>query len=309
MPLQNQLNESMAVNGRPEEHIEIGNAPVEINPVMITHDYQGTGREYARARNGAPEFVRFMVEKSGLVELAKSMSEQPVAIVEFGVGSGQQTIHLEEELVNSGINNYSILALDKSSSQLAVLKDRIERGEISKRVSPVHYDFDGRDLLVPTGEIDLSYMALVIHHLTNKAEVINEIARTSKQGAKLFIYSAALEDLKDYVLNEFFPKYEFDARRCPTYEEMKELFEQAGFVYKGPHQIKINGLRPLDAEFLLSVENKTIDSVLHMIEKENPDAFREGVEKLRSVIEQSEKTGKYRQITTYPTTVFWGIKS
>jgi len=198
----------------------------------ITHTYHGLGEQYAKIREGSPEFVRFMVEKSGLFELAKQLPEQPIYIVEFGVGSGQQTIHLEDELEKSEINNYRILALDKSFNpdsggcQLNILKHRIRHGRISQSVLPVQYDFDGKELPIPSEKIDLSYMPLVLHHLTYKAEIMGEIARISRQGARLFIYGAALEDLKDHPLNEFFPKYEFDARRCPTYKEIKKLFKK-----------------------------------------------------------------------------------
>lgn len=274
----------------------------------ITHDYQGTGSQYAKARKGTPDFIRLMIEKSGLVELAEQAPRRHFSIVEFGAGSGQQTFHMERELGKAGISDYDILAIDKSSSQLVVLKDRIRRGEISDRVSPVEHNLDGGGLLIPEGQIDLSYMALVIHHLADKAQGIREIARVSKSGAGLFVYSAALEDLESHILNEFFPKYEYDARRCPTYEQMKELFEQAGFNYKGPQQIKANNVGLLDNKFLEAVENKTADSVLVLIENERPDLFMEGVRNLRFVVEKSKRTGKFRQITTYPTTVFWGVK-
>ena len=42
------------------------------------------------------------------------------------------------------------------------------------------------------------------------------------------MFGAALEDLAEHPLNEFCPsKYRIDARRYPTKEELKALFEQA----------------------------------------------------------------------------------
>lgn len=282
----------------------------------ITHGYQGLGKAYLRARKGTSGFADFMIGNSGLEAIARSDPQRLIRIAEFGVGSGQQTEFVEQGLQRRGINNYIILAMDKSYNpqpngppdQLNVLMERIERGELSDRVIPYHFDIDEQVLPIPSESVDLGYMAFVHHHLANKAEVMREIARITRKGGMHFMFGAALEDLADHPLNEFFPKkYEFDARRYPTREQLKALFEQAGFSYSGAHPIDRDDAKPIDQKFLQSVVDKTLNSVLVMMEKEDPEAFHQGVEKLREVVEEGERTGQHRQFSIFRT-VHWGVK-
>lgn len=282
----------------------------------ISHGYTSMGIRYAESRKGSPEFARFIMENSGLSEIVRAEPTRLIHIVEFGVGSGQQTEFIEKELKDRGVTNYLISAYDKSYNpylegepdQLTVLINRIEKGEISQRVIPIPFDFDGKQLPIPSGLVDMSYMAFLHHHLSNKAAVFREVARITRPGGRLFVYGAALEDLVEHPLNEFFPmKYEFDARRYPTKEQLKALFENSGFIYQGPYRIKRDDNKPIDRKFLESVDDKTINSVLVMIEKEDPKGFKEGVEKIRAIVEEGERTGQYIIFNIFRT-VFWGVK-
>jgi len=284
--------------------------------MAITHAYEGMGAQYANARKGTPEFARFMIENSGLAEIADSEPTRLIHIAEFGVGGGQQTEFVESELGNAGIDKYVLPAFEKSFNlgpedepgQLNVLKHRIEIGEISDRVIPIQYDIDGQELPIPSGTTDLSYMAFVQNHLTHKAEVLREIARITRQGGRHFIFGAVLEDLVDHPLNVFFPqKYGIDARRYSTSEQMQELFQQAGFSYEHPHTVKRDDEKRIDREFLESVENMSVNSVLKIIKEEDPDGFRQGVEKVREEVEKAEQSRHYRK-SVILRTIHWGIK-
>jgi len=113
-----------------------------------------------------------MISKIGL-ENTDTMP--PTKIIELGVGSGQQTKFVETELISNGQNNYQILAYDKSyqlktegePGQLNILKERIAKGELSERVVPIHFDFDGHVFAVESESVYFSYMAHVFHHLKN----------------------------------------------------------------------------------------------------------------------------------------------
>lgn len=277
----------------------------------ITHGYQGMGKLYAEARKGTPAFAKFMIESSGLEQAIN----RSLLIVEFGVGGGQQTTFVEDELRKRDIQNYTILALDKSfrsrpeeePGQLDILKDRIEAGEISVRVVPYPYDID-RGLLIPSDSVDLAYFAFVIHHLKNREHFFNEVGRTTKKGARFFSFDAALEDLANHPLDEFFPdKLKYDSLRYPIKDEIRKLFESAGFTYQQRQPILRDDEKPIDEKFLASVENMTINSVLKMIADDNPRAFAEGVEMVRKVVEEGRSTGNYRKFAIYRT-IDWGIK-
>ena len=181
--------------------------------MKITHSYDGLSREYFRARKGTPEFADFVVAQAGL---GKNRTDKPLTIVELGVGAGQQTEFVEESLKTAKISRYRILAYDKSSDQLGLLKERISQGEVSNKVIPEQFNFDGYPLPLETESVDLTYMAWVFHHLSDKQGVLNDLARITRRGAKFFMYQVTIEDLENHQLDEFFPmKYEYDKQRYP----------------------------------------------------------------------------------------------
>ncbi len=241
----------------------------------------------------------------------------PLNIVEFGIGSGQQTEFLENELSTNGITQYNIVAFDKSykqnfdttPGQFDILKERIKNGEISKRVLPIDFDFDGTTLPLKSESIDFSYMAHVLHHLKHKNQLFKEISRIIIEHGRHFIFGVTIEDLRNHPLDEFFPsKYEYDRKRYPTEEQLKQMFYSAGFTYEEPFKIGKDQVREMNKEFLLSIENTTMDSVLKMIMDDDPEAFEEGVQKVRKEVERAEKLGKYRRYFTSVIRVFGGIK-
>jgi ubiquinone/menaquinone biosynthesis C-methylase UbiE len=273
--------------------------------MKITHSYEGLSQEYFKSRKGTPEFVAFVVSHAELV----SIQDRPLTILELGVGSGQQTEFMETQLNSAGISQYKILAYDKSSDQLALLKERIKKGEISGRVIPVQCDFDGRPLPLETGSIDLTYMAWVLHHLRNQQAVIEEIARITRKGGRLFMYQVTRECMQHHPLDEFFPmKYEYDKQRYPTLPQLRRMFLNAGFVFKRPHIVRNDGQRLIDRAFLEGVANTTIDSVLRIIKDNDPSAFSEGVNRIRAEVENAERSGEFRKYLHVDRSIFWSIK-
>jgi ubiquinone/menaquinone biosynthesis C-methylase UbiE len=284
-------------------------------PMEITHSYEGLGIEYVKAREGIPGFARFMVSKIGPGTAEVNL---PFTIVELGVGSGQQTRFVELELKNIGLFQYRIFAYDKSyqlkegekPGQLNILKERITRGDLSDRVIPCHLDFDGNVVPLESESVYFSYMAHVFHHLKNKQDVLNEIARVTIKEGMHFILGVTIEDLENHPLNSFFPmKYEYDSKRYPTRSQLRQMFESAGFYYEKPFPLGKNYERPIDRAFLASIENTTLDSVLRMIKDNDPLAFQEGVSRVRKEVELAEKSGKYKTYFTDIAQVFWGEKS
>ncbi len=272
----------------------------------ITHSYEGLSRAYSRARKGTPRFAAFVVSHAGLDKIHLSRS---LAILELGVGSGQQTEFIENRLDVAGISRYKILACDKSSDQLDLLKERVEKGEISERVIPVQADFDRSPLPLESESIDLSYMAWVLHHLADQQGVLNDIARVTRKGSGHFMYQVTIEDLENHQLDEFFPmKYDYDKQRYPTLSQLRQMFFDAGFSFEKPQVIKRDAPRLINRALLESVENTSIDSVLKMIKDNDPDAFTEGVNRLRKEVEKAERSGHFREYRSVDRKIFWGIK-
>ncbi len=293
--------------------------------MKITHSYIGMGLQYQQARKGTPGFAAFMISHSGFNSCSHNL---PLTLVEFGIGSGQQTEFVEKELNARGLTHYKILAYDKSyqsdpgskdthgthssdnPGQLNLLMDRIKRGELSEKIIPVQYDFDGAPLPLKSESVDLTYMAHVFHHLTRKEQALNEIARISIEHGRLFILGVTIEDLENHPLGEFFPeKYEYDSTRYPTESQLKNMFKSAGLSFEKPYRIGKDQVKPMDSEFLASVENTTIDSVLRMIKENDPPAFEQGVQKVKREVERAEKSGCFRTYFTTIARVFWGIKN
>jgi SAM-dependent methyltransferase len=271
----------------------------------ITHSYEGLSQEYFKARKGTPEFAAFVVSHAGLA----ATQEKPLTILELGVGSGQQTGFIETQLDSMGISRYKILAYDKSSDQLALLKERIKKREISSRVVPIRYDFDGTPLPIEQASIHFTYMAWVLHHLRHQQAVIGEIARITRKGGRFFMYQVTIEGAQHHPLDEFFPmKYEYDKKRYPTLPRLKQMFLDAGFTFEKPYVIKDDDPRIIDRVFLESVANTTIDSVLRIIKDNDPAAFLEGFNRLRIEVENAERSGEFRKYIHVDRYIFWGIK-
>jgi SAM-dependent methyltransferase len=271
----------------------------------ITHSYEGLSQEYFKSRKGTPEFAAFVVSHAGL----SATQKKPLTILELGVGSGQQTRFVETQLASKGISQYKILAYDKSSDQLALLKERIKKQEISSRVVPIRYDFDGKPLPIEQASVHFTYMAWVLHHLRHQQAVIEEIARITHKGGRFFMYQVTIEGAQHHPLDEFFPmKYDYDKQRYPNLPELKQMLLDAGFTFEKPYIIKNDGQRFIDRAFLESVANTTIDSVLRIIKDNDPSAFSEGVNRLRIEVENAERSGEFRKYTHVDRYVFWGIK-
>jgi hypothetical protein len=86
------------------------------------------------------------------------------------------------------------------------------------------------------------------------------------------------------------------------------MFHSAGFNYEKPFRIGKDHVNVIDREFLRSIENTTIDSVLEIIRNDDRSAFEEGVKRVKKEVEEAEKSGKYRTYFTTVRRVFWGIK-
>jgi len=159
--------------------------------------------------------------------------------------------------------------------QLNVLEERIKRSEISERVVPTHFNFNGTILPFASKSVDFSCMAHVFHYLNNKQKVLHEIARITRLEGKHFILGAIIEDLENHPLNAFFPmKYEYDSTRYLTRSGLKRMFESAGFTFEKPFTMGRNYERFIDRAFLVSIENTTLDSVLCMIKIMMPPLLR-----------------------------------
>ena len=280
----------------------------------ITHSYEGLGLDYIKARTGIPAFASFVVSHIMPDIVDRNL---PFTIVELGIGSGQQTEFVEKELNNKGLMKYKIFAYDKSHqskhtekpAQLNVLEERIQRGEISERVIPMCFDFDGQVLPLETDSVDFSYMAHVLHHLKHKQKVFDEVSRVTRPGGEHFILGVTIEDLEQHPLNEFFPvKYEYDSKRYPTRTLLKRMFESAGFTFEQPFPLGRNYERLIDRAFLASIENTTLDSVLRMIKDNDASGFQQGVLRVKREVERAEKSGNYQIYSTDMAKVFWGQK-
>ena len=90
---------------------------------------------------------------------------------------------------------------------------------------------------------------------------------------------------------------------------MKRMFASAGFTYEQPFPMGRNYERPIDRAFLASIENTTLDSVLHMIKDNDVSGFQEGVLRVQREVELAEKSGNYRIYFTDIAKVFWGKRS
>ena len=299
--------------------------------ISRTHDYRNLGGEYAKTRFGSPKFIDFMIDRSGIAE-----SGGEVVIVELGAGSGQQTALLDSMLQKSELE-YRIYAYDKSYNpgntgepgQLNILRDLIKKGRVSSNVIPIHFDFDGKKLMIPSNPtnpeghvysekdglvpissetVDFCYLAFVYHHLKHQEKDFKEIHRILKSDGSLFVYGAAREDARGHPLHRFFPSLEvMDSIRYHPRSKLMELFNKAGFTYEKHCSITRDKNREINRNYLEGVKSLAVNSGLIHIKKENPAEFKKGVKEMQTIVEESEKTGIHE---TFDITrsVYWGTR-
>lgn len=89
--------------------------------------------------------------------------------------------------------------------------------------------------------------------------------------------------------------------------KLKQIFKNTGFSFEKHYGVARDKNREITRNYLEGVESIAVNSGLIHIKKNNPREFEKGVDKMKAIVEESEKTGKPETFDIVRS-VYWGFK-
>lgn len=118
------------------------------------------------------------------LDLSKGMH-----IADLGCGPGYFTIPFAKSVGEKG----RVYAVDSSQVMLSYLHSNIERSKVEKKIVRVYLS-DVSNTDIPSSSVDLTFLANILHDISDRAKLFSEIRRISKEGATLVVVDWKKED-------------------------------------------------------------------------------------------------------------------
>jgi len=161
--------------------------------------------------------------------------------------------------------------------------EMLEQAKQKEGAEAVHWILgDAQALPFPDRSFDFTFMCLVFHHIGDKARAIEEMYRVLKPGGRSLIWTSPHRQIKDSLLNEFFPSLpKIDLARFPAISAIEDLMESKGFTDIRAEVVAFRE-RTSTHDYIERVRNRYI-STLRLIDEEE---FAAGMEKLERSLPQ-----------------------
>lgn len=227
-------------------------------------DYNQIASSYDRYRDLSPSLLNLWLEK--IIRLGKITPG--MRVLDIGCGTGRLTIPLQQKA------QAEVYGLDLSAEML-------KRAQGKEGAETVHWILgDAQALPFPDQSFDFTFMCLVLHHIEDKVRAIEEMYRVLKPGGRSLIWTSSHRQIKDSLLNEFFPSLpKIDLARFPSIPMIKDLMESAGYADICAEEVTFQE-QILTNDYIERVRNRYI-STLRLISEEE---FAAGMEKLERVL-------------------------
>jgi ubiquinone/menaquinone biosynthesis C-methylase UbiE len=202
-------------------------------------DYLSTHERNVRVSGEAPDyFARYKIDEVRR-RWTKTGAPEPRTVLDFGAGIGASLPHLAARFPTA-----RIIALDVSSRSLAVAESRFGSGAD-------YVCYDGVDLPVPDGGVDLVFSSCVFHHIDAQQHVdlFRRLRRALAPGGRMIIFEH----------NPFNPVTRYIVATCEFDEnavlisarDLAKRQKAAGFqavraFYTGFFPASLKALRPLE---------------------------------------------------------------
>jgi ubiquinone/menaquinone biosynthesis C-methylase UbiE len=134
-------------------------------------NYESTPSE----RDNSPEQKRLFHMLSTINRIIPSNQKKAL---DFGAGTGKVT----SMLLHLG---YNVVAVDISSSNCRVLKQRFRNYVVTRRLEIINSPIE--EVVFSKNQFDLVCCSAVLHHLPDYAETITRLAKTLKKGGLMFL--------------------------------------------------------------------------------------------------------------------------
>ena len=178
-------------------------------------DYDRTSlpQGYDRARSRSPAVMRRWMSE---VQRHVAHGSSPDLILDLGCGTGRFSGALLDSFPSR------VIGLDPSASMLSQAAEKhtgsveLVRGSASA-------------LPLESGVVDLLFISMVLHHLTNREAALAECARVLSRDGVLFLRTGTSDAAEAYPVGEFFPaSVPLMQRLLPTRDAIRSSFRAAG---------------------------------------------------------------------------------
>ena len=215
-------------------------------------NYETTARDYARHRRVNPEFLRSLIEKTGITSSS--------TVLEVGCGTGNYIAALESA------TGCACWGIDLSANMMATAsgKSPTIRLQTSK----------AEQLGAGDKSFDLIFSVDVIHHVSDWGAYFREAFRALRPGGQVWTVTDSEEIIRRrQPLAVYFPEMmEVELQRHPSVAEMRRAMEEAGFRNLAEAVVEF----PFQVTDVAAYRDKAFSS-LHFI---SADTHRRGIERM-----------------------------
>lgn len=227
-------------------------------------DYESQSAGYSAGRGLSPEAAEAWREVIHEYADADAIS----TVLDLGSGTGRFSPLLAESLGARVVGVEPSRGM-RASAMRGARHDRVE-----------YVGGDGRWIPLADATCDLVWIFNVIHHVPDRAECAQEVARVLRPGSKVLLTGGWPGRCGDLTMFRFFPEGEQVVNQFPTIEDVVADFEAAGFTYQGLARVTRQSCASLK-ELAARVATRA-DTTLTLISDE---AYERGLAALRRAAE------------------------
>ena len=201
-------------------------------------------------------------------------------ILDLGCGTGRFTAPLARRLRAEAIG------VDPSTQFLGIARAR------DRDAPGVTYQLGTAEAIPVAGPVDVIFMSMVYHHLTDRTQALCEIVRVLAPTGRLLIRNSTREDIDANVLFSFFPQAAaIERRRMPRERQFTAEIEAGGFqLVHGRAVDQVFARNHL--EYCDKVAKRGL-SALQMISEED---FHSGLARLRNFCTNQEERPVHERV-------------
>lgn len=181
---------------------------------MVKYDATEIPRGYDRARTRSPEVLALWM--STVAEHAGSAGAIDT-ILDLGCGTGRFSEPLRAHF------GARVIGIDPSQKMLAQAVQKPDATSVSYLMG------SGESIPLRDGSVDLVFMSMIFHHLTNPSKAAAECRRVLRENGAVFLRAGSAERIPAYPPSRWFPaSVAIMERVLPPCRSMRETFEAAG---------------------------------------------------------------------------------
>jgi len=200
-------------------------------------------------------------------------------ILDVGCGTGRFSVPL------SNYFNSNLIGIDPSKDMLAVAKLNQKVGRVK------FYEGDVLKIPVENEKVDLIFMSMVYHHITDLKIAIREFERVLKTGGYLCIRNSTSDLLNQIPYLKYFPAaLEFNRHRLPKKEDLISKITRKKFNLIS-HDVVEQKFANSFEEYYNKIKLRALSDLTHISDID----FQSGLKKMEISIKKKEIHDEIRE--------------